>query len=811
MLADLRNAIRSILNAPSHHSLVLLILGLGIGVTVSVFSLVDGLVLRPLPYRDAGRLVAVQSVATKPPFDANGSFSYDDFEQLRDKARSFQELAVMYRIGWSQVTLTDGGQTEKLRGGFVSRNFFALLGRAPVVGRVFTTDEVAQGADVLLVGEPFAKRRFGSNEGALGRELEIANKRWRIIGVMPADFHVPFLDSQLWGPVTAHPEWDDKTEPNSRQRAQRWDLMARLKPGVSLSSTQSEIDSVYGGLRDKAPEWHSDRALVVPLQEHFTGEAQRPFMILAMSVGLLLLIACTNVSNLLVARAASRQREFAVRAALGAGLGRLLRQALVETTLVCMVAGAFGTGLSFWLIKVITAFVPARTPRIEDVNINSRVLLFSIVLSIGLGIILGLTSVWSNMRRDVAQPLNSVSRGSSRGMRQKNVLVVCEFALAMVLLTGSALLIRSFVAVLRIDPGFRPEHVLTMRVELSAQMSATQVMQFYRDSMERLRNVPGIQAAGAVNWVFQGPTRTHSLRAVEGRENEPVEKWDALEWSQVSGDYFQAMGIPLLRGRFFEEHDGPTAPPVVIVNETLARRYWPGEDAVGKRVKGWDPRGPNGGKNDDWLTVVGVVKDIRGGGRERKPFAQMYEAQAQRGEVINLFVVRTAHDPAQATSGLRAAIHDANPNVGVAGVNTMEEVLADQEAQRRFETWLIGLFSAVALGLAALGVFAVMHLTVTARTREIGIRMAVGARAGDILHLVIGSGAKLAIMGIAAGAFASAWVTDVLAGILFAIKPTDLWSFAGAAIVLTLVAIAACLFPALRAAHLDPISAMRDE
>jgi predicted permease len=811
MFADFKYSLRSISKAPSYYSLVVLILGLGIGVTVSVFSLVDGVVFRPLPYCDSSRLVAVESVATKPPFDGNGSFSYDDFEQLRANTRAFEEMAVMYRIGWSQVVRTDAGQTEKLRGGFVSANFFTLLGRAPVMGHVFSREEEAQGAHVLLLSEPFATRRFGSAESAVGRDLEIAKTKWRIIGVMPADFRVPFLDSQIWGPVTSHPDWNDRAEPDSRQRAARWDLMARLKPGVSMAAAQAEIDVIYGALRDKAPEWHNDRALVVPLRDHFTMEARKPFAILSVSVGLLLLIACANVSNLLLARAASRQREFAVRAALGAGVGRLLRQALVETTSLCMMAGPLGVGLSLWLVKLLKIFVPAHTPRIEDVSINARVLLFSIVLTLAMGMILGLTSVWSGIRRNVAQPLNNASRSLTGGTRQKSVLVVCEFALAMVLLTGSALLIRSFVAVLRVDPGFRPEHVLTMRIEPSDQMSPTQVTRFYRDAIQRIRNVPGIQAVGAVNWVFQGPTRTHSLRVVEGRESEPVEKWDALEWSRVSGDYFHAMGIPLVYGRLFEERDGPTAPPVVIVNETLARRYWPGENPIGKRAKGWDPRGTNGGKNDDWLTVVGVVKDIRGGGRERKPFAQIYEVQSQRSEETNMFVIRTTGDPAQATSGVRAAILDTNPDVSVAAVSTMEQVLAEQEAQRQFETWIIGLFSAVALGLAALGVFAVMHFTVAARTREIGIRMAVGARAADILHLVIGSGAKLAIIGIAAGALASIWVTDALAGMLFAIQPTDPWSFAGAAVVLTTVAIAACFFPALRAAHLDPISALRDE
>ena len=791
---------------------MLAILALGIGASVSVFSLVDGVVLRPLPYPDAGRLVALRAVATKPPFDSNGSVTYADFQQLHAQTHSFADIAVTYRNGFGQVTLTDGGERERVRGGFVSPNFFAMFGRTPILGRLFTAEENQRGERVIMIGERLAARRFGSADAAVGRDLQLDGATWRIVGVMPAGFRVPFLDTQLWAPVMSHRDWNDKSEPQSQQRSMRWDLMARLRPDVSAAAAQSEVDAIYGRLSQEAPDYHSDRALVVPLREHFTGAASRPLLILGAAVAMLLLIAIANAGNLLLARAAVRQREFAIRAALGAGAGRLLRQTLAETVTLCLLAGACGAALSLPLVRILKILAPGGIPRLDEVAVNWRALLFAVAMSLATGVGLGLVSVWKGARGS-AEALRTAGRGATTSRetrRLKDLLVASEFALAMVLLTGAALLVRSFVEVLRVDLGFRPEHILTMRVEAPVPVRA--LPQFYQQAEERLRNLPGVQAAGATGYVFQlGLTRTHALREVEGHAKEPAEKWGAMEWSHISGDYFEAMGIPLLRGRFFDQRDGPDAPPVVIVNETLARRYWPGEDPIGKRLKGQDPRGPNDGKNDDWLTVVGLVRDMRAAGRERQPFAQIYEVQAQRGDDTPLFVIRTTGDPVQLAAAARAAIREISSAAIVSNITTMEHVLDEQQSQRQFQTWLIGVFSGIALGLAALGVFAVMHFAVAAKTREIGIRIAVGARAADILGLVVRDGARLALMGIAAGALASAWTTEALANLLYGVKPTDPLSFAAAGGLLAIVALMACYLPARRAAHLDPIAALREE
>jgi putative ABC transport system permease protein len=813
LLGDARHVFRAIRQAPAFHTLVIGILGLGIAASVAVFSLVDGVLLRPLPYRHPERLVSIETIAIKPPYESNGSFSYSDFEQLRAQVRSL-DIEAMYRNGWSRVTLPHDGVQERARGAFVSPGFFALFGREPILGRAFTAEENDHAERVVLLGERLAERRFGSAAAALGSDIQIGESRWRIVGVMPADFRVPFLDSQLWAPIRSHPEWNDQSEPNSRQEAARWDLMGRLKPGAGRSAAQAEVDAVYSRLAQAAPKFHNDRALVLSLSEHFTGAVRRPLAILSAAVALLLLIACANVGNLLLARSAGRRQEFAIRAALGADAARLMGQALAETVTLCLLAGVLASALAVPLVGILKSMAPGDTPRLGQVGVDFRVLFFAASVSLALGVCLGLASMWRSARRNSFDRVGLASRGASAGRetrRLKNVLVAAEFALAMVLLTGAALLVRSFAAVLSVDLGFRPERVLTLSVQLPDRLPVRQRADFFREAVARLRRIPGVEAAGAANYLFTGVSRTHALREVEGRPAEPVEKWGALEWAQVSGDYFQAMGIPLLRGRFFDERDGPDAPPVAIVNETLARRYWPGDDPVGKRFKGMDPRGPGGGKNDDWLTVVGVVKDMRSGGRERPPFAQVYEVQAQRGEDTNAFVVRGAGDPLRLAAEVRAAIRAADRDANVSRLSTVEQLLDEDQMGRRFETWLVGVFSTLSLALAALGVFGVMHFAVIARTREIGVRIAVGARGGDILALVIRDGAMLACVGIAAGAFASAWTSEALAGMLFGVKSTDPASFAMAAGILATVAVAASYLPARRAARLDPVAALREQ
>ncbi len=808
IIADARHALRNFRLAPGFHVLLIAILGLGTATSSALFSIVDAVLLRPLPYRDAGRLVSLTAFAADPKFDSNGSLSYSDFEQLKARARSFEDLAITYRTGWSLVTLTGGNEPQRIQGAFVSPNLFGLLARTPVIGRTFTVDEDRRGDRLVVLNEALAMVRYGSATAAIGKDLEIGGAKWRVIGIMPSDFRVPFLTTQLWMPIHAHPEWNDRSEANPLL-LQRWDVIGRLRPGVRISAAQAEVDGIEAQLRSALPDFHEDLVRVVPLREYFTGSVSKQIWILFASVMFLLLIACVNAGNLLLSRSIARQREFAVRTALGGVRVRLLRQLLVESSTFSLIAGVLGVATAAALVPILKTLAPSGIPRFEDVSLDAGVVAFALAVSMITGILLGLAPAWNMSRLDMTDFLNASGRivGANRGTRRtKNILVAAEFAIAMVLLTGAGLLVRSFVAVHNVRPGFQPEHVLTVNLGLPNSTPAPQATQFYSEAMRRISRLPSVEAVGGVSHLFfLDAKRTHALRQVEGRAPEPRSVWKPLVWTQISGSYFQAMGISLLRGRYFDRTDRADSPLVAIVNETLAQRYWPDENPVGKRFRGFDPRG----RNDDWLTVVGVVQDTRSGGLERPPFSQIYEVQSQRGDQIGDLVIRTAGDPVQLASSVRSIIHAVDPQVIVSSISTMERLLEDQEASRRFETWLIGVFSAIALSLAAFGVFAVMHYSIAARTHEIGIRMAVGARAADVMMLVVSEGAWLAGTGIAVGTLAALWTTSAIASLLYSVRPEDPVSFVAAATVLATAAILASFYPAMRASRVDPMSALR--
>lgn len=810
ILTDVRYAFRTFHRSLALYSLVVAILALGIGSSVAVFSLVDGILLRPLPYRDPQRLATLTSYANKPPFDSNGSLSYNDFLQLKAKARSFSDLAITFRTGWSRVTLNSATEPVTIQGAFVSPDLFGMFGRFPLIGRTFTTEENLRAERVAVISEGLWAQRFGSSPLVIGKDIVIGHDPWRVIGVMPSDFQVPFLHTQLWAPVLSHPDWDDKEETNPLERA-RWDVMARLAPGVSLAAAQEEVDSIENGLKAALPEFHSDKVRVVPLRRHFAGNMQKPLLVLFGAVAFLLFIAFANVANLLLARASHRERELAIRTALGAGQARIVRQLVTEALAFSCIGGALGIAAAFALVPLLKHLSPATTPLLDSVSMNERGLLFASLLSVTVGLLLGIAPAWQRAPRNANEFLKAAERNSTetrKGRHSKSVLVVAEFAVAMVLLTGAGLLIRSFLAVLAVDPGFRAESVLTVQIGLPGNTPPEQARQFYGTALQRTATLPGVEAAGGIsNLFFMDETRTHALREVEGHPPEPKSSWTPLVWAQVSGNYFQAMGIPLLQGRFFNENDRPNSPPVVIVNQTLAHRYWNHENPVGKRLRGFDPRG----QHDDWLTVVGVVSDTRSGGLEKPPFSQIYEVQAQQREQIGNIVVRTATDPARIAASLRTLIRNLNRGATISSFATMDQLLGRQEMQRRFQTWLIGVFSSLALALAALGVFAIMHYSVATRRHEIGIRMALGANPSDIARLVLGTGTRLAMSGMLAGAVMAMWLTRAISGMLYNVKPGDPISFVVAAISLFLVALLGSYLPARAAARVDPMNAMRQE
>ncbi|HZU24302.1 MAG TPA: ABC transporter permease [Bryobacteraceae bacterium] len=807
---DIRFAARMFAREPGFYAPAALILALGIASAVSFFSLVDGVLLRPLPYRDPQRLVTLTAYDPKPPFASNGSVSYNDYRTFRARASSLADVAVTFRTGWSRVTLEDETGPMTIQGAFVSPELFPMMGRSPMLGRTFTEDENRRGERVAVISEALWKQRFGSSPDAVGQDLRFAHEQWRVIGVMPGDFEAPFLNTQLWAPVLSHPEWNN-AEDGPPQDQPRWDLLARLRPGVSIAAAQAEVDSIENALKRATPDLHPGAVRVVPLREHFTGAVRKPLLILFCAVGCLLLIACANVANLLLARATKRERELSIRTALGAGRAALLRQLLIEAALFAGAAGALGMALAGILTPLLVRFAPAGTPLLDGVSIDSRVLLFAVAVSMAIGVSLGVVTAWRASRAEAADFLKAAGRTATEARqhgRLKNALVVAEFALATILLTGAGLLIHSFVAVESVNPGFAVDKVLTINVGLPDGTPAPELRRFYGEVEARLASLPGVVAVGGIsNVFFLDESRVHALRQVEGHAPEPLSAWKPLVWAQVSGDYFQAMGIPLIHGRFFNALDTPDSAPVAIINETLARRYWGTENPVGKRLKGFDPRG----RHDDWLTVVGVVRDTHSGGLERAPFSQIYEVQAQRGEHLNNLVVRTSGNAAVLAASVRQTIRSVNRNSFVTSIKTMEQLLQAQESGRRFQTWLVGVFSGLALLLAAIGVFAVMHYSVSARTSEIGIRIALGADARRITEMVLARGARLAIAGILAGALVARWAGEAIAGLLYQVRPGDPWSFAGAALVLFVVALWACWLPSRRAARIDPVIALRQE
>lgn len=810
LLADVRYAFRTLRRHQAFYCLVISILALGIALSVAVFSLVDSILICPLPYRDPRQLVTLTSYANKPPFESNGSVSYNDFLQFSAKTHSFSTLAITFRTGWSRVTLNAETDPLPIQGAFVSPNLFELFGRSPLLGRTFTNEENSRAERVVVISQGLWARRFGSSPQAIGQDVVIGRDRWKVIGVMPADFQVPFLDTQLWAPVLSHPDWHDTKETNPLEQ-QRWDVMARLKPSITFAAAQAEVNSIERGLKAALPEFHTNDVRVVPLREHFTGKVERPLLVLFAAVSFLLLIACANVSNLLLARASHREREFAIRTALGAGRARIMRQLVTETLAFSCAGGVLGIALAFSLVPLLKALTPTNTPLLDSVSMNERGLVLALLLSITVGMLLGMVPAWQAVCRRTNDSLKGAERNSTEShtsRRFKSLLIAAEFAIAMVLLTGAGLLIRSFVAVLSVNPGFHVEQVLTVQMALPGNTSAATATQFYREASERIAALPGVQAVGGIsNLFFLDETRTHALRQVEGRAPEPTSAWTPLVWAQISGNYFQAMGIPLLRGRFFDETDRPTSPPVAIINETLANRYWPHTNPVGKHLKGFDPRG----QHDDWLTVVGVVKDTRSGGLEKKPFSQIYEVQSQRGDQIGNLIVRTSAEPQELAASIRTLLRSLNQSVAIPSIATMEQLLERQEMQRRFQTWLITVFSGLALALATFGVFAVMHYSVAARRQEIGIRMAIGATSGDITRLILSNGTRIALGGIFAGALMAMWLTRSIAGMLYTVNSFDPISISVPALSLFIVALLGSLLPARAAAHVDPTSAMRQE
>jgi predicted permease len=803
MFQDWRQAVRSLFRYPGFSAIAVITLAVGIAANVIIFSVVNAVLLRPLPYPEADRLVflwsesPMQNLREKPT-------AYATYAEWRQQNRSFEDLAA---FDPTSVTLTGEAEPEQVMSVRASANVFSLLGATPIIGRTFTPDETEQKTRVVILSYALWQRRFGSSPNVLGQSLEIDGTTSQIIGVMPEAFQFFGEANPVFEPLTLARDWE-------AQKAQHgtgsWRVIGRLKPDVSLQQAQTEMAGMAQRLELAYPDANQGLSVnIVPFYLQLTGSNLRlSIWILFGAVVLVLLIACSNVASLMLARGLARQREIAIRMALGAGRMRLIRQLLVESTLLALLAAAVGLLLATWGTRALVALSPLDIPRLVSAAIDVKVLLFTIFISILTAIGFGLVPALKISQSHPGEALKE-GRSTSGGIsarRLRRLMVVAEFSLAMLLLLGAGLLVRSFMRLQAVDPGFDAAGVLVVQTAPPRTSTADQWRAFYQQARERIASLPGVQAVGLTEEILVSGN-PESVITVEGRlyhELPPLRT--PLRRDAITDGFFQALRVPLRQGRNFNQEDTQTSLPVAIVNETLARRYWPNGDALGKRFKLGAAQSDN-----PWLTVVGVVGDMRRQSLERQPIAQVFLPHLQSPERRMNFIIRTTADSAQLAPAVRNELHSLDKSVVVYGVSTLESRLAVASAQRRFQTWLLTLFSVLALLLAAIGIYGLLHQSVVLRTREIGTRLALGASPTHVWRLVVGEGIRLALCGVAVGVGASLGLTRVLAGLLFGVTPTDAATYVAVPLVLLLTALLACWLPARRAAKVDPMVALRYE
>jgi putative ABC transport system permease protein len=794
VVRDVRHVWRGLRRSPSFTIAVVLTMALGIGANTAMFSVVNAVILRPLPFQDPDRLAMLWTNDPKREIREEGT-SYPTLLDWRSQSRTFADMAICSR--GNPVTLTGGNDPERVMGEAVSANLFPLLGVTPILGRSFSHDEEQRRERVVVLSYALWQRRFGASRDAIEKTLEIDGERFQVIGVMPAGFYFPTKDVQLWQPatfvgLTLAPAVRDRIW--TSRFSDWWRVVGRLRPDATFDDAQAEMTAIGQRLalvyRTADPGFAGFGVNVVPLLLQATGrELQRALWILLGAVGFVLLIACSNVANLLLARGAARQREFALRAALGAGQMRLIRQLAVESALLVVGGGVVGLALAIIGVRTLEAAAPPGIPRLDEMQLDARVLIFTGSVSILGGLLFAIVPAWKTSRSDPADALKQGGRTGSEGLslsRTRRTFVVVECALAVALLAGAGLLLKSFMQVETINPGFEGKQVLLARIT-SARLS--------QEMFDRIANMPGVLAVGAIQ-SFE-PRNPDQPITAEGQPSLKV----PLTFERVTAGFFRAMGVPLRRGRLLTEQDSPGS--VALINETMAKTFWPLEDPVGKRFK----RGTSA-STSRWMTVVGVVGDMRRRGLERDAVSEFYFPEIESSMEL---VIRTTTDPLGYVPSIRQVIRSVDRNAVVGRVTTVQNHIEQLGAARRFHTWLIAIFAGLALGLSAIGMYGLMHYSVAQRTHEMGIRIALGARGSDVSWLVIGEGLRLVLFGVAVGLLAALQLTGVMAQLLFEVSPTDPATFAIVPVVLAMVAVLACYLPARRASKVDPVVALRYE
>jgi predicted permease len=822
---DLRYALRTLRKSPGFAAVAIGTLALGIGANAAIFSVVNTVLLKPLPFDRAGELVRVTSDFTRRG-TADVGLSAPELFDYRDRSGVFAAISGLYPI---TANVTGGDRPERVETLLVDVDYFDILGVKPQVGRLFEKKDYDPGiADFVVLSDGFWRRRFGADPGVIGKPLRIDDDLCTILGVLPPGFRHPGRVIETEVEVWAPSGWLGPPFQGPNRRAYFLQgALGRLKPGVTPAAAQARLDALAGELRREYgsdyPENDGWAPRLVPLQDDLVGGVRPALMVLLAAVGLVLLIGCANVANLQLARASARRREIAVRQALGASRARLIRQLLTESLVVALLGGALGLLLAAFGVDLLMRLSPASILRLPEVGIDRSVLLFTLGASLLTGIVFGITPALQGSSAGLGEALNEGSRGASgrRGKRVRSLLVVTEFALALVLLVGAGLLVRTLWRLQKVDVGFQPTNVTTASLwlpqpdirengrynESSAQAA------FYRKALERIRALPGVEAAGATSVPFNTRPFTTRLQ-IEGRDPER-DGTAVAAGSSASTGYFRTLGIPLKAGRDFDERDAEGGEPVMIVSETFARRFFPGEDAIGKRLR--FPGRPlqrqvvNGDKPAPWMTIVGVVGDVKTESLTLDGRPAFYRPLLQASNALFTFVIRGAAPPSTLGPQIDAAVRSLDTELPVFAVRTMSEAMAATVEERRFAMQLLAIFAAAALALSAVGIYGVIAYGVAQRTREIGIRMALGARPSDVRRMLLAEGAKLAGAGVAIGLAGSVLLTQAMSALLYGVGPRDPMTLAAVPAVLAGVALAATFFPARRASRVNPTTALRSE
>jgi predicted permease len=805
---DLRYGLRTILKTPGFTTIAVLTLALGIGANTAIFSVVNALLLRPLPYPEAERLAVIATTMRRERIEVR-STSYPDFVSWRDQNTVFEQVAARTSNSFS---LLSGNEPERINGELVSANYFSLLGVQAVNGRTFLAEEdrTPDTRRVALIGYGLWQRRFGGSLNLVGQMIQLSDGNYTVVGIMPEGFRGVSDQAELWLPMmmTSAVRAADYLQ----QRDQRWlSTIARVKSGASLRQAQTEMDTIARRLEQTYPNTNANRgALVTPLREQLFGDMQSMLWVLLGAVGCVLLVACANVANLLLQRAATRRKEMAIRLALGATSGRLMRQLLTESLLLALSGGVLGVVVAFWSADFLVALSPISFPSFVKLTLDSRVLGFSLLISVLTGVLFGLAPALHAAKPMLNEALKDSGRGNSGGLGRSRLLgslVVAEIALAVVLLVGAGLMIRSLQRLQAINPGFYSERLLTMRFSLPPQKYPREHIGVFNQQLrERLQALPGVQAAALTSDLpLSGDTSAGPIE-LEGKSAAPADSEIRMYRHRVTPLFFSTLVIPLVKGRDFTSEDHAQAPGVVIISEALARRYWPNADPIGKRLR-------ETGSENPWLSIVGVAKDVKYRGLPQNPNADpdVYFPLLQRPTNNLSLVVRTEADPTSLSAAIRGELQKLDPNLPIYNVTTMAQQVARQTTQSHFTAWLLGVFGALALALAAVGIYSVMAYAVEQRMHEVGVRLALGARVGDVLKLVIKQGMRLASFGVALGLGAALALTQLMKGMLFSVGTADPLTYAGIALLLMTVALLACWIPARRATMVDPLIALRVE